>query len=226
MSTRIRYCTTTCLCDSNTRCRCSVKRTCSPSGQTPMARTTRAARSQTAPCRTQSTPQWTTAAWISLLDSNGKPTCRINLIRCKRDTQRVRRARPSPLEGPKWCPHRKITGVLGAALVGRMAQLRLLATFATVGTTHVARRYPALARRPTQPDWCTTECTADRSHRRTPHQSQASVLPRHQGLRVPAAPSRAKVVHPRHAPIASPKPRLCGAVILKGIPYATHVVCS
>jgi hypothetical protein len=181
---------------------------------------------QTAPCQTRSTRRWMTATWTSPLASSGKPTSPISSTRCKRDIRQVPHEKQSRSEAPKWCPHRKIIGVQGVALDGRMAQRPLLATFAIVGMTHDARRYPALARLPTQPDWRIRACTADRSHHQTPHQSQASTQQPPHDPRVLVVPSRAKVVRPQRAPIASLKRRLCGAVIPKVIHFAMHVACS
>jgi hypothetical protein len=191
-----------------------------------MARTRKAALSQTAPCQTRSTPPWMTAAWTSPLAFSGKQTFPTNSTRCKRDTPRAHHGRPLPLEELRWYPHRKITGVQGPALVERMAPLPPLATFVIVGMTHDARRYPALAQRLTRPDWCIQGCTAGRSHHQTHPQNQASILRPHLGLKVLVAPSRAKVVHPQHVPIALHRLRLCGAVIPKATHFAMRVACS
>jgi hypothetical protein len=181
---------------------------------------------QTALCQTQNTPPWMTAAWTSPPASSGRPTCPTNSTRCKRDTPPAHHERRLPLEEPRWYPHRKITGVQGPALVERMAPLLLLATFVIVGMTRGVRRYPALAPRPTRLDCCIQACTADHSHRRTHHQSRASIQRLHPGLKVLVAPSKAKAVRPQHAPIALPRPRLCGAVTPKAIHSVMRAVCS
>jgi hypothetical protein len=181
---------------------------------------------QTALCQTQNTPPWMTAAWTSPPASSGRPTCPTNSTRCKRDTPPAHHERRLPLEEPRWYPHRKITGVQGPALVERMAPLLLLATFVIVGMTHGVRRYPALAPRLTRLDCCIQACTADHSHRRTHHQSRASIQRLHPGLKVLVAPSKAKAVRPQHAPIALPRPRLCGAVTPKAIHSVMRAVCS
>jgi hypothetical protein len=224
-STRIRYSTTTCLYDSNTRCKCNVKKTCLHSAPIQMARTRKAVLSQIAPCLTQITRPWMTAAWTSPLASSGRPTFPTNSTRCKRDILRAHHGRPLPLEEPKWCPHRKIIGVQGPALVEPTARLPLSVTFEIVGMTRVARRYPALAPHRTRPDWFIQGCTAGLNPRRTHHQSQALILRPHRGPKARVAPNRAKVVRPRHAPTASPRLRLCGAVTPKGTHFAMHAVC-
>jgi hypothetical protein len=226
MWTRTRSFTITCLYVNNTRCKCNGKKTCSLSAQTRTARMRKAALLQTALCPTQITPPWMTAVWTSPLASSGRPTFPTNSTRCKRDTPRAHRGRPLPLEAPKWCPHRKITGVQGPALGAHMARLPLSATFEIVGMTRVARRYPALAPRRTRPDWLIQACTAGLNLRRTHHQSQASILRPHRGPKVPAAPNKAKAVRQQHAPIASHRPRLYGAVTPKATHFAMHVVCS
>jgi hypothetical protein len=223
---RIRYFITISLCDNNMRCKCNDKRTCSLLARIRTARTKKGVPSQTAPCPTQNTRQWTMAAWTSPLVSSGKPTYQTSSTLCKRDIRRAHHGRQSLLERLKWYPHRKITGVQGVALVERMAQRPLLATYAIVETTLVVRRYPALAQRPMQQAWRIKECTAGRSPRQTHLQSRALAQQHRRGLRAPVVPSRAKVVHPQHARIASPKPRPCGVATPKATHFAMRVAFS
>lgn len=220
------YFTTISPCDSNMKCKCHGTRTCSPSGLIRMLRTRKEARLQIAPCHRKNSHQWKTDLWTSPLASNGRRTFRTNSTQCKRDIRRGRLERRSPLAQPKWCTHRKITGVQGAVLAGRMAQRPLLATYAIVGMTPDARRYPALARRRTRRDWFIRACTASRSPHQIHLQSQASIPQHLRDPKVLVAQSRAKAVHPLPAPTALLRRRPCGAVIQKATHCATHVVCS
>lgn len=147
MWTLRKCCTTTCLCDNSMRCKCIAKRTCSALVPIQMQRRTKDLPLQIGPCHLTSTPHWRTARSTSPLASNGKQISRTNSTLCKRVTRRAPRERPLRLAGPSWCTHRKIIGVQGPALVGRMAQQPLSATYATEEMTHADKRYPALAPR-------------------------------------------------------------------------------
>lgn len=117
------FCTIIYHCDNNTKCKCSARRICSLLEPTQMQKTKMAALSPTAPCPRKNSLLWTRATWTSLLASSGRRTCPINSTPCKRDIRQVRRGRPSLLAQPRWYIHRKIIGVLEAAvLVGHMAQ--------------------------------------------------------------------------------------------------------
>jgi hypothetical protein len=148
----IKQSTATYPCDSSTKCKCNVKRTCSRLEQTRTPKTKRAARLQIAPCRTRNSHTWKTATWTSPPASSGRRISPTSSTPCKRDTRTDHHERRSRLVQSRRSTHRKITGVQGAALGGRMAQRPLLATFVIVGMIHGGRRYPAQVPRQIQLD--------------------------------------------------------------------------